>query len=149
MIATLRLVAVSAVLVGLTASAPRMTAQSVPTRLIVNARNPVATLRVDQVSQFFLRRTMTWPDGQKVMPVDLEENSPVRISFTRAIHRRSAAALEAFWQQQIFSGRGVPPPEVLSDSEVMDYVRRNPGAIGYVSATAELAPGVRAVAVNP
>ena len=41
-------------------------------------------------------------------------------------------------QQQIFAGRDLPPPELDSDDEVVKYVLRYPGAIGYVSAGANV-----------
>jgi hypothetical protein len=53
-----------------------------------------------------------------------------------------------FWRQQIFSGRNVPPVEKASDSEVLEFVRSNPGAIGYVSSSTSPAPDVKVVVVN-
>ena len=47
---------------------------------------------------------------------------------------RSAKQIESFWQQQIFSGKDVPPEQKASDAEVIAWVKANPGAIGYVSA---------------
>ena len=60
----------------------------------------------------------------------------------------SVQMIAEFWRQQIFSGRNVPPVEKASDAEVLDFVRGNPGAIGYVSASTSLAPDVKVVTVN-
>jgi hypothetical protein len=43
------------------------------------------------------------------------------------------SSIKAYWQKQIFSGRGVPPEEKQSDEEVLEYVSKNVGAIGYIS----------------
>ena len=43
-----------------------------------------------------------------------------------------------FCQKKIFSGRGVPPPEKESDEEVLEYVSKNAGAIGYVAESTEI-----------
>ena len=51
--------------------------------------------------------------------------------------RRSPEAVRNYWQQRIFTGRGVPPPELASDEAVLAYVREHRGAVGYVSAAAE------------
>ena len=51
---------------------------------------------------------------------------------------RSLEAVRTYWQQMIFSGRELPPPELRSDEEVVGYVLRRPGAIGDVSAGADL-----------
>jgi ABC-type phosphate transport system substrate-binding protein len=42
----------------------------------------------------------------------------------------------------------VPPPVRPSDSAVLDFVRATPGGIGYVSASASLPSGVKALAVS-
>ncbi len=56
--------------------------------------------------------------------------------------------MESFWQQQIFSGKDVPPEKKKSDAEVIEFVSANPGAIGYVSVSASLGDGVKAVSVS-
>ena len=50
----------------------------------------------------------------------------------------SVAAVKLYWQQAVFSGRDVPPPELDSEQEVVRFVLRNPGAIGYVSDGADI-----------
>ena len=47
--------------------------------------------------------------------------------------KRSVAAVRSYWQQRIFSGRDVPPPEVDTENQVIKYVAGDPGALGYVS----------------
>ena len=83
------------------------------------------------------------------MPVDLSESAPAREAFSTAVHHKPVKAVRAYWQQQIFSGRDVPPPEKTSDEQVIAFVRATPGAIGYVSAAAPLTGGVRRVQVGP
>jgi hypothetical protein len=42
-----------------------------------------------------------------------------------------------YWNQQIFSGKGVPPPEADSTAAAVAYVLANPGAIAYLPADAD------------
>jgi hypothetical protein len=56
-------------------------------------------------------------------------------------------AVRSYWQQRIFSGRDVPPPELDSDEAVVAFVARSPGGIGYVSAATKLS-GVRELALR-
>ena len=76
--------------------------------------------------------------GVKVVPVDLGGDSPTREAFSQAVHGRSASAIESYWQQQIFSGKDVPPDQMGSDAEVLSFVASTPGAVGYVSASADV-----------
>jgi len=123
-------------------------ANAAPFYVVVNEANSISSLSYDELSDFFLKKSSRWNHGGLVEPVDQRESTPVREIFTRNVHRKSAAAVRAFWQLRIFSGRDIPPPEKTSDAEVIAYVRNNPNAIGYVSAAVSMA-GVKVVAVHP
>ncbi|MBI2838256.1 MAG: substrate-binding domain-containing protein [Acidobacteria bacterium] len=102
-------------------------------KVIVNAANPVASLSKDKVSKLFLKKVTKWENGHTVMPVDLIPSSPARGAFSKAVHGKDLHEIEAYWQELIFSGREVPPPVKAYESYVVEYVKTNPDAIGYVS----------------
>jgi ABC-type phosphate transport system substrate-binding protein len=131
-------------LVGLVAPAA---AQQGGYIVIVNDANSVSALTTEELSKIFFKKAQRWPNGNDVVPVDLPESAPVREAFSTAVHGKSVGAVRAYWQQQIFSGRAVPPAERPSDEQVVAFVRTTPGAIGYVSTGATLSPGVRRVQV--
>lgn len=110
--------------------------------VVVNDANSVSELRRDDVANAFLKRST------RLVAVDLSANSAVRDAFSKAVHGRPASAIVSHWQQQIFSGRDVPPPERSSDAAVLEFVRSKPDAIGYVAAGANLGDGVKAIAVR-
>jgi ABC-type phosphate transport system substrate-binding protein len=103
-------------------------------KVVVHPGVPVTSLAARQVSALFLGDVSRWRDGTKVLPVDAAQGSAVREGFSRAIHARGTDAIKNYWLQKIFSGRALPPPERTGDEEVLAYVRKNPGAIGYVAA---------------
>lgn len=115
--------------------------------VIVNTANPVAKLSRSQVSKIFLRKIERWPNGREILPVDQIERSSARAVFTRTIHGKSLDAVKQYWQEQIFSGGDQPPPERVSDADVLTYVRSNPGAVGYVLAGTELGDHIKVVAI--
>jgi hypothetical protein len=82
-----------------------------------------------------------------IRPVDLRPQAAARLRFTERVLKRSIGAVRSYWQQRIFSGRDVPPPEVDSDEAVVAFVSKSAGAIGYVSGTAKL-QGVRELAIE-
>lgn len=116
-------------------------------RIIVHPNNPAATLDRRFLEDAFLRKIKTWPGGEAIRPVDLEPDSAVRRRFTEEVVRRPVAAVRAYWQKLIFSGRDVPPPTLDTDPDVIKYVMKFPGAIGYVSGTAAL-HGVKVVTIR-
>jgi hypothetical protein len=116
-------------------------------RVIVNEASTLTALDRKFLTDAFLKKTTRWPGGELIRPVDLGTDSAVRRRFTEDVMRRSVAAVKSYWQSLIFSGRAVPPPELDSDEEVMRYVAKHAGAVGYVSGVGELT-GVKVVAVK-
>ena len=117
-------------------------------KVVVNAARGATTLTRERVSRLFLKQDVAWGDGSLVLPVDQTDRVPVRAAFSKAIHGRDVSAIKSYWQRQIFSGTAVPPPEKASDREVLDFVRANPGAIGYVAADTPPGSGVVALSVS-
>lgn len=116
--------------------------------VLVHEDNPVTTIERDHMSRIFLKRIRKWPDGRPVEPLDLTPTAVSRVAFTKAVHKKSVAAIRAFWQQQIFSGRDIPPPEKGTEEQVVEYIRYHPDAVGYVSLSAELTAGVKSVTIG-
>jgi hypothetical protein len=116
--------------------------------VIVNAANPADTVGRDDLAKFFLKRSVTWPSGKHVEPLDLPIDDPIRALFAKRVLHKTLVAVRAFWEQQIFSGRDVPPYERPSDAEVIATVSSAPGAVGYVTATIPLPAGVKTVVIR-
>jgi ABC-type phosphate transport system substrate-binding protein len=107
-------------------------------RVIVAPSNPNDGVDRRFLLEAFLRKTTRWPDGQPLQPVDQPADSPTRRRFSDDALGRRVSAVKEYWTQAIFSGRGVPPPQLESDDQVVKFVLQTPGAIGYVSAGAAL-----------
>lgn len=137
-----------AIALALIGGAPS-TAQAQRYVLIVNPRNPVANLSASELSKIFLGKRQAWDFNGKlepVLPVDQTPDSPIRNVFSQRVLRRSINETESYWRQELYSGRNVPPPQ-QSEAEAIATVRSQPGAIAYVSATANL-DGVKVVSVQ-
>lgn len=117
-------------------------------QMVVNASIAVSSLPRNTVADMFLGKVKAWEDGRKVLIVDQSLYSPVRARFTKEVLGRPVSAVKTYWEERVFSGREQPPPVKRSDAEVVEFVVKNPGAIGYVSAGANLIPGVKVVTLN-
>jgi hypothetical protein len=42
------------------------------------------------------------------------------------------AQLNSYWSRLMFTGQVMPPQTIGSEAAMLEMVRRNPGAIGYV-----------------
>ncbi len=113
--------------------------------VVVNDANPTSVATVADVARMFMKTARRWENGVPVEPVDQALEAVVRAQFSREVLSKTPGQLQEHWLRETFSGREIPPPIRGSDAAVVDYVRAKPGAIGYVSASTSLPPGVKAL----
>jgi ABC-type phosphate transport system substrate-binding protein len=106
-------------------------------KVIVNPENPITAVSRTFLRDAYLKRAADWGHGTTVRPVDLSRPSSVRERFTHEVLRKSPSQLKNYWNQQIFSGKGVPPPAATSPMGVIEYVMDHPGAIGYLPSSVD------------
>lgn len=121
-----------ALAVVLHTSARTSTAADGAFKVIVNPDSTIEAIDRDTLRDAYLKKIVEWDDGEGIRPIDLPEGYPARDRFTEHVLRKTPAQLRTYWSQQIFSGKGVPPPEAESPEGVISYVLANKGAIGYV-----------------
>ncbi len=124
-----------------------ITLQAQSFQVIVNEANATSALSKKEVSEVFLKTKGKWADGSKIVPVDLSARAATRAAFSQEIHGRSVGAIRSHWQQAAFSGAGTAPVERPDDAAVIAFVKNNPGAVGYVSADADVS-GVKVLTIN-
>jgi ABC-type phosphate transport system substrate-binding protein len=140
-----RIFRVSAVAAGVLLALPTVASaqlhaygQAAPTEvqfvLIANLANRANALDRGEASKLFLGKRAKWPSGAPVQPVDLVESSPVRRRFSNEILGMGVQNVKSYWQEMVFAGRGNAPPERATDAEVIEFVKANPNAVGYIGA---------------
>jgi ABC-type phosphate transport system substrate-binding protein len=82
--------------------------------------------------------------GAPVTVVNAAIGSPVRERFLAQVLNLDNERYIAYWTVRRHVGKGVPPRDLRSAAEVIEYVQSTPGAMGYV-ATADLKPGLNIV----
>ena len=144
-------IAVVIVLLGLVLAIPRGAVFADPLPpvyvVIVHPGNRETSFERSFLEDAFLKKVTRMPRGEVIRPVDLMPDSPVRRRFSHEVLKRPVSAVRSYWQQVIFAGRDVPPPELETDEEVVRYVLKHPGGIGYVSGTANIG-SAKVVAVH-
>lgn len=104
--------------------------------VVVNPRNPVASMTADQVAQLYLGRVESFPGGGNASPIDTREGSALRDEFYGKVAEKNPGQVKAYWAKQMFSGKGQPPREVASAADVKKAVAADPAAIGYIDKSA-------------
>lgn len=118
-------------------------------RVVVHPDNPATSITRAELSAIYMKRTRSWRDGREIVPVDQPAGSPVRERFSRAVHGKNVAYVTRYWQRLIFSGRGIPPRQLQNDAAVLELVKNNRDAIGYVGREASPRERVKVITVRP
>ena len=70
------------------------------------------------------------------MPLDQKDGVALRDEFYTKVIDKNPGQVKAYWAKQMFSGKGSPPRELASSSDVKRAVAADPSAIGYVEKSA-------------
>jgi len=116
--------------------------------VVVSAKNPLATLRAEQVAAIFLAQTGRFPNGEEAVALDLPVGSALRDDFYNRIAARTPALMKAYWTKMVFTGRGQPPRELPNSAAVRKMVADSPVMIAYIDRAA-LDASVKAIQVTP
>ena len=104
--------------------------------VVVGAKSDIGTLNAEQVSSIYLGKSDKFPNGSTALPLDQTSGSPIRGLFYDKVTGKSEAQVKAAWSRLVFSGKGTPPKEISSSSEVKKLVSSNPSTIGYIEKSA-------------
>src|SRR6202050_3524978 len=102
-------------------------------KVIANGSVKADMISANEVKSVFLEESSSLRDGTHVEPV-LETDGPVHEAFLHEYLGGTDGDLQNYYRALVFSGRGSMPKQLGSDAEVVAYVARTKGAIGYVSA---------------
>lgn len=133
----------------LSAAAFFCAAASVPAadfKVIANNSVKTSDISSDELKGVFLATKSSLSDGSHVEPV-LQKTGPAHEAFLKEYVGKTDAALGTYYRSLVFTGKASMPKTLGSDSEVVDYVAKTKGAVGYVSAGAAVS-GVKSLEVK-
>jgi len=115
-------------------------------QIIANSSIQADSITAREIKSVFLEERNSLRDGTRVEPV-LARNGPVHAEFLGTYLGFSESDLQNHYRVLVFTGRGSMPKAFGSDAEIVAYVSRTRGAIGYISAEAK-PDGVKTLAVE-
>jgi TonB family protein len=115
-------------------------------KIIANSSVRADSISADDLKRIYLEERSSLRDGTHVEPV-LEKGGSVHQAFLKQFLGKTEDDLQTFYQSLVFTGRGSMPKELASDDDMVAYVAKTRGAIGYVSFE-NSAEGVKTLAVE-
>ena len=83
-------------------------------------------------------RQVNWHNGTPIVVYVLASKNPLHQKFCKEQLHLFPYQLDRIWNKLTFSGYGVAPIEVTSESELIQAVKSTKGAIGYVENLSEV-----------
>jgi hypothetical protein len=83
------------------------------------------------VLHLFMGRARTFPDGTLAAALDLSDDA-LRAGFYGQLSGMTLPQVNSYWARLMFSGRNLPPQRLDSPDTMMERVKNNPAAIGWL-----------------
>ena len=131
-----------AVLSGMAA----VVARGAEVKLIANPGVKVSEISADDLKGVFLVTKTSLANGSHVEPVLLKSGA-AHETFVKQYVGKTDSALAAYYRTLVFTGKAAMPKSFTSEAEMVEYVAKIKGAIGYLSAGARL-QGVKVIQVK-
>ena len=103
--------------------------------LIILASDNINNISVETVSNLYSFRQKLMPNHQKAKLTSLPSDSTATIYFTQKIFNYYPYQLKRIWERAIFSGKARRPKEFNNADELLNYIKSNNNAIGYLYIT--------------
>jgi ABC-type phosphate transport system substrate-binding protein len=114
--------------------------------VIVNPDNAMASIESKDLQRIYLGKKTMWEDGSSIVTV-MPKDGTVHDMFIEDYLDRSVQRFATYWRQMVFTGKGVPPKSFVKESDLVEFVARTPGSVGFAS-TSAVTTEVRVITVD-
>jgi ABC-type phosphate transport system substrate-binding protein len=112
------------------------TASAADFKVIANPEIMVTEISANDLKDVFLATKSTLSDGTHVEPV-WEKGGATHEAFLKEYVGKTDAAVATYFRSLVFTGKASMPKSFATDADVVAFVEKTKGAIGYIaSATA-------------
>ena len=99
---------------------------------------------IDRLSKKQIKRIFMEPySPSHLKPVNLPKGSKTRVIFNTKVIGLPESRISSYWAQMKFSGRGKPPMELDSETDVLDLIQNSKKHVGYLLINSDLPAGVK------
>lgn len=108
-------------------------AASAPLYVVVSTQSPLRTVNQNELVAIYTGRTRAFPDGTAATPLDQKRDGPARAEFYQLLTGMDIARINSYWARLHFTGQVRPPQTAEDDTAMLQRLRSDPSAIGYVT----------------
>ena len=112
--------------------------------VIVNSDNTTPEFTQRQLVDLYMGRNLYFQNGNMALRLDQAPDSKVREDFYKSLVGKTVAQINAYWARLLFTGRASPPQVISNSQDVLQAIRENTNAVGYINES-ELDASVKVV----
>lgn len=102
--------------------------------IVANTDNEFINLTRRDVRNLFMGGVLKHDLQAVILPPD----SQARILFNTKVVGLTEARIQSYWAQMRFSGRKKQPKQISTESQMIEYLKNNKGAIAYLPASSSI-----------
>ena len=103
---------------------------------IVNSSVQIETISKDVIQQIFIGDKIAWSDTQDIELCILTKSDPLKL-FLKTYIDMNSTKFKRHWKKILFTGMGTYPKFFDNEAELIQYVSKTDGAIGFIGALPE------------
>jgi ABC-type phosphate transport system substrate-binding protein len=115
--------------------------------IIVNPSAKIKNITLKDLKRIYECKKKTLEGVGKLALLNLPKENPTRIAFSKIVLKKTAEEMERFYLKMALSGKGQPPKVVKTEKKMLEFVKKNKRAMGYIRAGIEI-KGVKAITVD-
>ncbi len=101
--------------------------------IVTNKGVGKSDLSKGEIKKIFIGQMVKWGNNSKINIVTLKKGSEIHTEFVRTYTGKSPSQFEKYWRKMVFTGKGSIPRSFKTEKELLDYIIKTDGSIGYVS----------------
>jgi hypothetical protein len=114
-------------------------AQSQVLSVIANQKGSPTNLSWNELKSVFMGEKLRWGNGTKIVVALLKTNNPLGIAVCKRIYDMDPDELNKYWLGLVFQGKVSAPFFFNSVSELQNFISQNPGSIGIIDQSVNIA----------
>jgi ABC-type phosphate transport system substrate-binding protein len=100
--------------------------------IVVGNKTGLETINKKQLKGIFRGSQTIWPTNEQVIVVMPSIKADFADDFATSVLQMSQSAIHKYWLELVFQGRAHTPVFLNSNSEILEFIKTTPGAIGVV-----------------
>lgn len=118
-----------------------MAQSALPELTIIGNKTGFESTSLKEMRQMFKGKYSSWPVTKLSVTIVLPSPQSANAQKTATqIYANTISGVQKYWLSLVFQGRANPPVFLETDEEIIEAVRKTPGAIGVISSAAPNIP---------